>query len=232
MSSCGRWRLLAIAQLLVVACSSSTTDPQPAPLVSYTATFVADWSAQTHPTDIPPNPHFSGLIGGTHTAAASFWSVGTNASPGIENMAETGAKSPLDAEIQNAIAAGTAGMLISGGGINPSPDSVSVQFQCSTDFPLVTLVSMVAPSPDWFVGVTGLNLYEGGVWVDEKVVVLWPYDAGTDSGVSYASPNQETNPADPVSLITSPPLGNGTPLGTFTFRRDVVTAAQASSGRR
>lgn len=230
MSSCGRWRLLAIAQLVVVACSSST-DPEPAPLVSYTVTFAADWSAQTHPVDIPPNPHFSGLIGGTHSASVGFWSVGTNASPGIKSMAETGSKSPLDAEVQDAIAAGTAGMLISGGGINPSPDSVSVTLQVSTDFPLVTLVSMVAPSPDWFVGVAGLNLYEGGAWVDEKVVELWPYDAGTDSGPSYASPNQPTNPAEPVSRIMSPPLGNGARVGTFTFRRDDTPTAASLRGK-
>ena len=87
----------------------------------------------------------------------------------------------------------------------------------SEDFPLVTLVSMVAPSPDWFVGTSGVSLIENGYWVAENVVTLWPYDSGTDSGVSYTSPNQDTNPQEPISLITDGPLGNGVPLGTFTF---------------
>jgi hypothetical protein len=48
------------------------------------------------PVDFPPNPHFSGLIGATHNAAAHLWEEGETATPGIEKMAETGAKSPLD----------------------------------------------------------------------------------------------------------------------------------------
>jgi hypothetical protein len=81
---------------------------------------------------------------------------------------------------------------------------------------------MVAPSPDWFVGVTGLDLFQGGVWADEIVVPLAPWDAGTDNGRSFESPNREAIPHQPISLITTSPLapsGAAEPLGTFTFRR-------------
>jgi len=57
-----------------------------------------------------------------------------------------------------------------GDGIDRSPDRVVLDSSASRDFSLVTLVSMLAPSPDWFVGVSGLDLIENGDWVAEKVV--------------------------------------------------------------
>jgi hypothetical protein len=202
----------------------------PTPTAEYTARFDATWSAATHPISFPANAHFSGLIGGTHTSAVTFWAAGGIASQGIENMAEIGSKTPLDAEVQAAITAGTADGVISGGGISPSPGSVSVSFTMDQDFPLVTLVSMIAPSPDWFVGVAGLALFEDGNWVNERVVQLLPYDAGTDSGITYTSPNQDTNPQDPIAVIVAPPAGNGVPFGTFTFTRTDVPSVPATSG--
>lgn len=45
---------------------------------------------------------------------------------------------------------------------------------------------MTGPSPDWFVGVSELNLCEEScTWVENKVLDLYLYDSGTDSGVSY-----------------------------------------------
>jgi hypothetical protein len=42
------------------------------------------------------------------------------------------------------------------------------------------------PTPDWIVGVSGLNLCSRDcTWTEQKVVDLYPWDAGTDSGISY-----------------------------------------------
>jgi hypothetical protein len=187
----------------MVACLPAATAANPTQTAEYTVTFDATWSAQTHPSSFPPNPHFSGLVGSTHDASVWFWQAGELASPGIENMAETGSKSPLLTEIGAAITDGSADSLISGGGINPSPGSVGVSFQIDLDFPLVTLVSMIAPSPDWFVGVSNLSLFENGDWVEERIVSLLPYDSGTDSGTTYTSPNLDTDPAEPIMQITT-----------------------------
>jgi hypothetical protein len=220
---------------LLAACGggSSGTDPTPVPtptpeptpsaaLARYRVTFDATWSAATHPVEFPANPHFSPLIGGTHSDRATFWEPGGLASAGIEAMAEQGQTSPLDAEIEAAIAAGTAQGLIRAGGINPSPGSVSVEFQIGREQPHVTLVSMIAPSPDWFVGVHGLSLIENGDWVDEKTVSLAPYDAGTDDGSTYRSANSDTSPREPIRELEGPPVASGgmvTPFGTFIFVR-------------
>jgi len=234
-----RWRATAMAAALagsVGACgggSDGGTAPSPVPTptaapgpseptATYRVTFDGTWTAATHPTNAPPNPHFSGLIGGTHSDRVVVWEPGGTASPGIEAMAEQGSTSPLDAEIRTAIGAGTAEGLIEGGGINPSPGSVSVEFQVGRDFPLVTLVSMIAPSPDWFVGVHGLSLIQNGEWVSETTVTLLPYDAGTDSGTTFRSPNADTAPREPISPLEGFPVVSGgtvAPFGTFTFVR-------------
>jgi hypothetical protein len=188
----------------------------------YNVTFTATWSAETHPDDFPSNPHFSGLIGASHNDEVTFWEIGGIASPGIKNMAETGGKNPLTLEIGEAILEKTAMELVSGGGIGTSPGSVSVNIHVSEEYPLVTLVSMIAPSPDWFVGVDSLNLYEDGAFVDEKTIVLYAYDAGTDSGTSYTSPDNPTDPQVPIFEIEGYPFYYNdelVPLGTFTFTK-------------
>lgn len=214
-SALGRAGTLAFA--LVAGTIPAQVSAQVLPDVEYRVVFEATWSAETHPDEFPPSPHFSGLIGGTHNDQVTFWEVGGLASAGMESMAETGAKTLLTAEVNDAIMDGTAEAVISGSGISTSPGSVSKDFAISEDFPLVTLVSMVAPSPDWFVGTAGVSLIEDGYWVGEKIITLWPFDAGTDSGESYTSPNQDTDPQAPITLITDGPLGNGVPLGTYTF---------------
>ena len=71
----------------------------------YRVTFQATWSAETHPTNFPANPHFSGLVGATHNENNRIWQRGKLASDGIELMAETGGKSQLLAEIDALIEA-------------------------------------------------------------------------------------------------------------------------------
>ncbi len=199
------------------------SEPVSAPeRATFEVTFDAAWSAATHPTDFPSgNPHFSGLIGATHNDTISVWAPGGMATPGVRNMAETGGKSPLNSEIQAMIDAGSAETLISAGGISRSPGSASVQFEASQDFPLLSLTSMIAPSPDWFVGVHDLALFNGGQWINELVISLDPYDAGTDSGPTYVSPNTPTSPQAPISRVTEPLDVDGVvaPIGTFTIRR-------------
>lgn len=202
-----------------------------AEVVEYEVTFDATWSQATHPQNFPPGPHFSGLIGGTHNAAVTFWQEGELATTGIENMAELGSKTALTNELNAAIGAGDAFSVLSGGGISPSPGSVTLTFQISDTHQLVTLVSMLAPSPDWFVGVAGLDLRDGnGNWRNTIVVDLDPYDAGTDSGTTFTSANADTQPPDPITNIgNSFPFTGTPPVGTFTFQLLTPQAIPATS---
>lgn len=226
MIKLSRVALLACLVFPLVACDFVTQLLNVPANIEATATyrldFVSTWSAATHPTDIPSNPHFSPLIGATHNDGAEFWSAGVIATSGIQQMAERGQKPALRDEMMAEITAGNAERVIEGPDNFDSPGSVIVTFEISSTFPLVTAVSMIAPSPDWFVGVHDVSLLTSTGWVDELVIQLMPYDAGTDSGTTYRSSDSATDPAELIQMITGDPFitnGDVPPLGTFTFTR-------------
>ncbi len=220
-------RARVAAGFVAIACLSLPITGVATPaddVATYSVTFDVSWSAVTHPQDFPVSAHFSGLVGGTHDATVEFWAAGTLASLGIRRMAEWGQQTTLAGEVQAAIDAGSAGGVILGPAIASLPGSAMATFTATPAHPLVTLTTMIAPSPDWFVGVRGLDLRPGGQWLEEVAVTLYPYDAGTDSGASYASPDQPTTPPVPVFAIAGAPFSPGVPLGTFTFRLQSVAA--------
>lgn len=191
-------------------------------LASYAVTFTSTWSVSTHPVDYPANPHFSALVGATHDSSIAFWADGELATPGIQDMAERGRTSPLSEEVDTAVIDGVARFKLLGDGIGLSPGSVSLEFTVSTAHPLVTLVSMIAPSPDWFVGVAGLPLHDGDEWIDSVTVDLYGWDAGTDDGATYAAPNAPSTPHVPIFPLIDGIFEVGDmvpPLGSFTFVR-------------
>lgn len=190
----------------------------------YQVVFISTWSQATHPTNWPAGAHWSGLVGGTHNAAVRFWREGETASEGIRLMAERGQQATLLSEIAPAITSGTAHLPLAGGGIGTSPGRVTLTFPqpMNRDYPLVTLVSMIAPSPDWFAGVDSLSLITNGNWATNLTVTLYGYDAGTDSGPSYASPDQVTVPRGVVTQFAGfPAIQDGVivPFGNFVFTR-------------
>lgn len=200
------------------AAAVGTLDPAPDSAV-YRIVFEATWSSQTHPDDFPGGPHFSPLIGAVHSERVSFWELGETSSPGMESMAETGGTSILSGEIRAEIPQ-DALSVVSGSG-SGSPGRVTIRdVVVRLDDPLVTLVTMVAPSPDWFVGVTGYSLLNGlGHWTDERTVVLYPLDAGTDDGSSYTSANDDTSPKEPIGNLRGLKPFSTEQIGTFTFTR-------------
>lgn len=66
--------------------------------------------------------------------------------------------------------------------------------------PFLFQVSMLGPSPDWIVGVSGLELCRTNCsWAENKELFLYPWDAGVDSGISYESPDSPTDPQLPIT---------------------------------
>ena len=188
----------------------------------YRITFNATWSANTHPTDFPPGAHFSPLIGAVHNDSVSFWADSAIASPGIEQMAETGGTGSLTREIRAEIPDNVLSV-VTGRGIGSPASTTISEVIVTLDHPLITLVTMIAPSPDWFVGVAGQSLQnEFGQWVDEVTVVLYPYDSGTDDGSSYRSPNADSSPKQPIRSLKGVSPFSDEPIGTYTFTRTDV----------
>ena len=190
-------------------------------LATYDISLTTIWNVTDH-TSVPDGAHWSDLIGATHNTANEFMEIGQNASSGIKNVAESGSNGAITSIIGAAMGAGNANQLLQDdfpdGAISTAGFSGKV---ISEDFPLITLVSMVAPSPDWFIAINSLTLRSGNNtvnngWKDTFTMDVFAYDAGTDSGTNYTSGNIATNPVDPVSLITGFPI-NGKIMGTITF---------------
>lgn len=221
-AACGSGSAIAPTPTPTPNAPPTPADSAPSPTARYRVTFQASWSGSTHPVDFPATAHFSPLVGGTHNSQVTFWREGATATDGIKDMAERGLTSTLSAEITRAIVAGGAYRVFTGGNIEVSPGSAIAEFEISQAYPLVTLVSMIAPSPDWFVGVAGLPLFENGAWASDRRVELDPWDAGTDGGATFTSADIPLAPRLPIARIANAPLSPGgrvTALGTFLFTR-------------
>jgi hypothetical protein len=175
-----------------LTCGSETT--------TYRVRVETTWSASTHPLNFPPGPHFSPPVASTHPAGESFWSLGGIATDGVKIMAETGNPNPLRAEIEQSISNGRA-YAVSVGKRFDSPGTDLLQIEANEDNPYLSVVSMIAPSPDWFIGLSALSLCEDGQWISERIISVNAIDAGTDSGASFTSRNANTAPAGTIHRL-------------------------------
>ncbi len=203
--------------------NNNSTTPNPTE-ATYEVTFTFDWSEKNFPADYPSNPHFSPLIGWSHKDT-DYLKIGTMATEGIKIMAETGGTSTMKSELDKMIADGEGLQSVIGSGVSGSGvGAITVEIKVNNQYPMVSLVTMVAPSPDWYVGAVNVSLLENGEFVSMKTIEELPvYDAGTDSGSTYTSPNAPTDPKENISMFVSAPLGDGTELiGTIasvTFKK-------------
>ncbi|CAH0669422.1 unnamed protein product [Spodoptera exigua] len=173
----------------------------------YRMVFEGLWSPQTHPKDFPVQAmwltHFSDVIGATHPKNFKFWGEGEIATDGFRSLAEWGSVGLLEAELRQQ--GSKLRSIVKAQGLwHPRVNSnTSAAFTTDRKRPFLSLASMFGPSPDWVVGVSGLNLCQKDcTWAESKVVDLFPYDAGTDNGISYMSPNSETVPREKMYRIT------------------------------
>ncbi|MDJ0790025.1 MAG: spondin domain-containing protein [Myxococcota bacterium] len=192
--------------------------PAAAQVADYEVTFEAFWNQTDHPTGFPASPHFSPIIGASHGAGDSYWEPGSPASSAIEAVAEEGNRAQLEAIID-------ASPHVLDKIVHPSnPPTPGVvpplPFSVDADHPFVSIVTMVAPSPDWFVGVHGLDLRDGGGFVETLVVDLFAYDAGTEEGTAFSGSNPPSPPGGVITLVDQAAIFGGTsPVARLTFVR-------------
>jgi hypothetical protein len=208
--------------------SSGDPDAPPPTRVRYRITIDNTWSLRTHPGGLPEDAHFSWLGGATHDAGVAFWQVGALASPGIVQMAEIGATHLLEVEALAAIDAGRADQSLEWRqwfcpAVTAARDCGEpvVEIDVQRDFPIVTLVSMVGPSPDLFVGVAGLPLFVDGAWVEHHAIDLRPYDGGTRSDHDWTMNGALEDPPLPITAVESfeDHIIGPDSLGTMTLER-------------
>ena len=188
----------------------------------YSVTFQGAWTSSVTPDGVPGGAHFSRLIGGVHSAAVTFLEGGQTASAGVESMAELGGVSDLKSEVQTAIDASpqTALSVLEGDTdfIGPRVSKTLGNVELTIAFPRVTLTTMVAPSPDWFVGVSGLPLLDDqGRWLRSHEVNLYPWDAGSEEGSEFSLNNLATSPQGVITSIRGTGKFSTEPIATLSF---------------
>jgi hypothetical protein len=186
-------------------------------IATYDITFQSTWNEAEH-SSIPANAHWSDLVGATHNNVNEFVSLGEVATTGIQNVAELGNNTQFFNEVNQAISNNNANQWLQQ---NFSPvaaisSATLLNVEVNEDYPLLTLMSMVAPSPDWFIAINSLNLRNNtnDDWKDTFSIDVFAYDAGTDNGSDYNSPNSPNTPVA-ISMINGFPI-NSNKMGTLT----------------
>ncbi|HYU35830.1 MAG TPA: spondin domain-containing protein [Thermoanaerobaculia bacterium] len=206
--------------------TGAAATPQAAP-VKYRVEFTPLWTKANFPFEYPDTslihkPHFSGLIGTAHNANYHIFVPGQMPTPGLERLSEEGKHDPLDSEINAAIAAGNALALTESDPLKDFSQTAQTEVTVDDAHPMVSLVAMIAPSPDWFAGVSDVDLRENGAWVSSKTVDVNPWDSGGDDGTTYLADDKNTDPKKPTTMNTSKHFekdGKTMPVARITFTR-------------
>ena len=166
----------------------------------YMIEYNVPWSISTHPDTLPPGAHVSPIVVVSHMNENDLFTSGTLATDGIEIMAETGATKVLADEIN-----GNSSILSLAIGTRIDvPGSNTLKLELDQDHSLLSAVSMLAPSPDWFVAINSVELFRDGQWLEETELTMGPYDAGTDSEMTFTANDLDTRPAKTIG----PPVDN------------------------
>ena len=193
---------------------------------TYSVSFRGLWTTSVTSGGLPGGAHFTRLIGGVHNAGVTFLRDGGRASAGVEFMAELGGTSTLANQVRAAEPDALA-VLLGSGNIGPTGSSTIDSVALTTDHPRVTLLTMIAPSPDWFVGVSGLSLLDAqGEWTASLTVNLYPWDAGTEEGTEFSLSNPETRPQGVITSIRGMGKFSNDPIATMTFTLQSVKTAE------
>jgi hypothetical protein len=201
-----------VSCFLLFSCTKETTEPSTFSEARYMITITGQWSSPAF--TVPGGAHYTTFIGMIHNSTASLWKDATKASYGTEVLAETGGGGPILAEIDSMVAEKNALSLV----LFAAPattGTAKVNFACNNNYSLVSFASMLGPTPDWFIGVSGVRLYRNSSWVTDTIINLYAYDAGTEDGDVFGYNNPASVPLQnihPLQASQATVLANGNPV--------------------
>jgi len=166
------------------------------------------WTEANYPVGWPgDDAHWSPLVGATFADLDAFWGRAAaapgsstrvaealprrasrpssrlgkgTASPGVKLVAETGDPATLQSELDD----GKYLDVATHAGPVFAADEFKMEIMLEADamHDQLGLISMIAPSPDWFTGVSSVDLcdYSTGEWMDEFSMMLKAYRAARE----------------------------------------------------
>ncbi|XP_030554672.1 uncharacterized protein LOC115758257 [Drosophila novamexicana] len=233
------------AAAAAVAAAASATQPAPQTgctldrLAVYKVVLHTYWTRELFPKHYPdwrPTAQWTKTLGRTHNANYGLYHIGQPATAGVKQFAETGKTELLDSNAgeqqqQQMQAQKSSTATVPGTAPTMAERSVFDEFSLpaiqlgagrseakvfvDSNHSLVSLMTRIVPSPDWFIGVDSFELCVGGSWIDTVTVELDPLDAGTDNGFTFTAPNWPTAPQGVIYRITSRYPAH--PAGSFYY---------------
>lgn len=188
------------AFLLILLAGSVHAD-----IASYSLTFTSYFTESNFPEGFPQGGGLTPPVACLHSGVRSLWNEGETASVGVQNVAEAGNRTIVETEC-TALS-----------GDLHSFDGPGIKFEVDRYRPYLDVLSMIAPSPDWFVGIHSLSLIQNGEWRDEITAYLYAHDAGTDSGTTYTSPNDKTVPRSVITRKIDGPFSRTQIVGLISL---------------
>lgn len=175
------------------------------PQVRYTAFISILWGSSDASPAYPSNPHLGNLFLVTHSDRYDLFQVGQMASKGISQTSMFGTTTQLEDETL-----GFREILFKDSlkGVDVPVNITFPGIPLDKDHSLFSFSAMTAPSPDWFTGVSSIDLLdENGDWVHDVILPLWVFDAGTDYGRGfYNEPDFPRIPPRPIRFVTGDAL--------------------------
>lgn len=174
----------------------------------YEVIFEGLWSRHTHPKDFPKDEwqtQFSHMIGASHSINYDLWKYGEMATSSLTMLAEQGRTRKLEIDMKRS--SRNIRSVIKARGLHQRSNIIGrtfAVFRTDKQNHLLSLVTKMIPSPDWIVGLSMENLCLANCsWVDGRVIDLYPWDAGSKSGLTYQQQGHETRPRETIHRITS-----------------------------
>ncbi|PXF45302.1 Spondin-1 [Gracilariopsis chorda] len=132
---------------------------------------------------------FSPLAGASHSNRISFLTIRGFASPQVEQIAETGQNGRFVTLARNLRRQGRGVLHVAAAKGPTMPGNFTNLFYAvDCAHPFITMLGMIAPSPDWIVQINNRNMIRDGKFITRESGTLIAYDVGTDSGREFTSP--------------------------------------------
>lgn len=208
----------------------------------YDVKFEMSWSKANHPVDYPNDAHWSPFWGVVHNDQYSMWREGELASDAMKQLSELGEGGLLADEVMSC-GANCGELLKYDCDAMAGTCTASGTFTAYPDRTFWSAAGMLVPSPDWLTGADAWQLCGEDGWMGEMSLDVNAYDAGTDLGATFLSPDQGTDDREPIfsfgavepptsSIFFNPDMNVINPVGTITVKgcTNEATGSAAASG--
>jgi len=179
--------------------------------VQYNCVFQNQWTRDRHPMNYPlyAAVHWTRQVLASHGSAYNMWKEGSLASSAVKKMAEAGGTAEIIQRLEdnnNSYEVGYSKYMS-----NDPTMKFNNPLKMTSENRYVSVITKMAPSPDWFSGFHDFNAVNENAqtWYKEFTIQTYPYDAGTEDGNTYDTSNSKTSPQQKVSQFTTNNVPNG-----------------------